>query len=744
MTFPLSPKSSSALNVMTTPRSPTTIHNISPSDKADKDTPPNSMDDLQHRPSSPFIVNVLNDAQDENASPRREMAPFDGIEKISPFKLAQSKADTTRIESSSPLKMLKSRASLSLARAPVPERNPRKMSSPDKRFPVKVCLPTTESRPVSREETVTPKDASKDTGLQKAIQILEDEDSVLDFGLGDTTLDPSDDTIISLPEEQEPESFADETAFSTFSAVPDMTMFARIGHSPAKSALMGQTPARRLATPATSHHIIVDDRDLSPTPRKGFVPGRNEEDNGNTTNLILDFTEQFNGFTSQRQQSPARTNHMSPSRTASELFSFTHSARTPSPAKFRAQPQSPTSRMSNLLDFDIPPAPTPRSMPSITPRELESLKSGFLSEISSLKASLSGKEAEVLSLKTAVGDAEKRVGECMESLREERDLKEQLTIEKEGWEKRGREMESVLRNVKEEILSAERDRESLEGRLAESEARREAAEMMAQEAESKMAGMRASCGPGSEHGINDKPTSTASTGREVEIAVEKVARELHTLYKSKHETKVAALKKSYEGRWDRKVKDLEAKVDELLRENEDLRIGNNATMSGVVPRVPAVDQTEELRAQATKDAQNAKELEARLDGLVEELRIMKHDNADLRLQLEQERVEKGDLVAACDELLQLQSVAPPEPAASNSGVENLRGSVSRASGLRPPSISSASAVGTPRQGHTSRLAKAERSKIGSAQGVRPGSGLGMRSGIMTSIEKMGSYKGRPE
>ena len=48
-------------------------------------------------------------------------------------------------------------------------------------------------------------------------------------------------------------------------------------------------------------------------------------------------------------------------------------------------------------------------MPSITPRELESLKSNFLSEISSLKASLSGKEAEVQSLKTAVGDAEKRV-----------------------------------------------------------------------------------------------------------------------------------------------------------------------------------------------------------------------------------------------------------------------------------------------------------------------------------------------
>jgi chromosome segregation ATPase len=130
-------------------------------------------------------------------------------------------------------------------------------------------------------------------------------------------------------------------------------------------------------------------------------------------------------------------------------------------------------------------------MPSITPRELESLKSSFLSEISGLKASLSGKEAEVQSLKAAVGDAEKRVGDSLEQVREERNLKNQLAAEKDEWEKRGREMEAILRNVKEEIVHGEREREGLEGRLEESERRREAAEMMAQEAESKMAGMKA-------------------------------------------------------------------------------------------------------------------------------------------------------------------------------------------------------------------------------------------------------------
>ncbi|KFZ15327.1 hypothetical protein V502_05676, partial [Pseudogymnoascus sp. VKM F-4520 (FW-2644)] len=288
-------------------------------------------------------------------------------------------------------------------------------------------------------------------------------------------------------------------------------------------------------------------------------------------------------------------------------------------------------------------------MPSVTPRELEGLKSALLSEISSLKASLSGKEAEVLSLKSAIGDAEKRAGDGMEMLRDERAAREQLEAEKEAWEKRGREMEGVLRNVKEEIVHAEREREDLEGRLDESGKRREAAEGMAQEAESKMAGMRAvaaqnAAGSSPGDGGAAKRAAGASAAHEVEFAVEKVARELHALYKSKHETKVAALKKSYEGRWDRRVKDLEAKIEGLVHENDDLRLGHDATMSGVVPRLQAAsDVTEELRAQAALDAQIAKELEARLEGLAHEVASFKADNAGLREELQQERIEKGEL-----------------------------------------------------------------------------------------------------
>ena len=65
----------------------------------------------------------------------------------------------------------------------------------------------------------------------------------------------------------------------------------------------------------------------------------------------------------------------------------------------------------------------------------------------------------------------------MEEIREMRAVKEALAEERESWDKRGREMEAVLRKVKEEILIGQREREELESKLEESEKRREAAEM---------------------------------------------------------------------------------------------------------------------------------------------------------------------------------------------------------------------------------------------------------------------------
>ncbi|EHK96132.1 hypothetical protein M7I_8167 [Glarea lozoyensis 74030] len=431
------------------------------------------------------------------------------------------------------------------------------MSAPEKRFPVRPSISQSISSPPPEKTSPPPPPVERslsiddvlknNEGLTKAIEILEDNDSEHEEFV--------EETFVTSAAKNGDETTMDDTmvsTFSNFSAMPDMTMFAKLGQTP-KHATMGPTPRRApFDTPA---------------------------------------------------------------------------------AAARRRP----------MNFDIPPAPTPRSMPSITPRELETLKSGFLSEISSLKASLSGQEAQVAFLKTAVGDAEKRVGECLEQVREERNLKDQLLVEKEEWDKRGREMEAVLRNVKEEILHGERERDDLEGRLEETERRREMSEVMAQEAERQLAALKAGKPPPAPS--SPKAGECACGGqRNVEMAVEKVSRELHTLYKDKHETKVAALKKSYERRWEKKIADLESQIADLTRENEELRLGRDATMTKVDPRAQ-----DELSAQAAK----AKELESELEGLNEVLRSIQGDNHDLRGMLDEERAEKGRLVQAVDEMIPL-------------------------------------------------------------------------------------------
>ncbi|POR32867.1 Uncharacterized protein TPAR_06930 [Tolypocladium paradoxum] len=650
--------------------------------------------------SSPFVSTVnetTHVADQENVSPSKAAARHSRV--ISGTEL-------------SPLKILAGERSLSacssegMSRA---GRSPRKVS-PEKRFPVRISGPEetpravqtqaqmqqTHERMISLEEAV-----QENEGLKHAIEIFEDEQSAPEE---DDTRDGAaaavniDATHVEGDEAAGPDDTMVST-FSTFSAVPNMAMLAKLGQSPTKFSSLGGIPSRARPDP-------------SPV-RTGRRPSFDEP--GNTTNLLMDFTEQMR-FS---QKSPGKRGNLSPSRTVPNVAA------------------TPSRHFTNLIDFDIPPMPTPRSVPTVTPRELESLKSGFLSEISSLKASLSGKEAEVQSLKAAVGDAEKRVGESLEQLREEHALKEQLTAERDDWETRGREMETVLRKAKEEIVLSQREREELEQKLDESEKRREAAEMLHQEAESKMAGMRA--GKDSDRSASssspDKPKPPgASSSREVEAAVERVARELHALYKSKHETKVAALKKSYESRWEKKVRELEARIEELADDNERLRAGRDATMTRVEPSSAVA---EERKAQAVRDSAAIKELTADVQRLEAVVGTVQRDNEQLRGMLERERVEKGELVQLAEEMMSMQSfVAPqqrqqqqqhhsqqqqPEPA------KTPRASIARGSGLRAP--------GTGLRGPH------ERTRSG---GGLPRLGGVPRSGIMSSIEKMGNYRGRAE
>ncbi|KXJ87650.1 hypothetical protein Micbo1qcDRAFT_167197 [Microdochium bolleyi] len=689
------------------------------------------MEPTQCAPPSPLHgldLDMANSApQSSPLEPPVKAAPFVNKENTSPSKVRHS-----RILSGaelSPLKILSSRDENARSDGRSPERSlsgqrsPRK-ASPEKRFPVRVNqpelspTPPAEPEPVVVEQDITLEEAlEQNKDLAKAIKIFEDEDSVmLDSGENDHDISS---VSVGMDNTGDETAGADDTmvsTFSTFSAVPNMTMFARLGQTPSKF------PKLDPSVPGSTRKR----HDLSPgrAPRPPLF-----HESGNTTNLLMDFTDQLSSFGSK--QSPMRrmntTGHM---QTAS----------------------TPVRRQSNLLDFDIPPLPTPRSIPTVTQRELESLKSAFLSEISSLKASLSGKEAEVSSLKTAVGDAEKRVGECMEQLREAEGSRDSLQEQKDNWERRGRDMESVLRKVKEEIVNSQDERESLESRLEESEKRREAAEIMAQEAESKMAGMRAGKAYAEAEKSPERSKAALSREKEISAAVETAGLELHALYKSKHETKVAALKKSYEKRWEKKVKELEYKLNDLEEENESLRHGRNATRTKFDPDMSVIDV--ERREQSIKDSAQIKELRAEIEQLKAIIQSVKADNAEMRVLLERERIEKGELVQLAEEMMQMQSMqsmvhhqeeartqaTPAKP--KTPAVPQSRNSIAsvRSSGLRAPG-----SVKKPAESRIGGMSH-ERNRLGGSSGMlaRPGAGPSSRSGIMNSIEKMGSHRGRAD
>ncbi|PLN82908.1 hypothetical protein BDW42DRAFT_165925 [Aspergillus taichungensis] len=551
-------------------------------------------------------------------------------------------------------------------------------------------------------------------------------------GAPDTTMDDSYDAM-------------EDTHLSTFSAVPnvDMTCFADLKrNSPIKGArslpkspskdddLDYSTPPRKSPRKSTLLDFSSPAA-FSPTPRKREP--RDLERGSGTPNL-LDLTDQHDLF--PRRRYSVQKERYSPSR-RSPLRTVRESLR--SPAKI------------SLLDFDIPAAPTPRSLPTVTPRELESLKSGFMSEISSLKATLSGKEAEVASLKQAIADAERRVGEALEEVRNEAARKEALEIDQAEWQRRGQEMEDVLRTVRAEIVEGEQEKERLLQRVEEAEKSRDQLESRVVEIETQLTAARKSAP--SEVGSSERSRTAEETANEVQDAVEKVARELHTLYKSKHETKVAALKKSYEARWEKRVRDAEKKFKTATEENERLRVERDQAMSEAARPDSSLLVHEKDEHEADKRV-----LEAQIKGLQQEMAALKDDGERVRMELKMERAEKGELVAAVDEWLSIQAQQQQPPASSEAHspippsrevespdypeaepvVEAPRRSVSRGgpSGIRLPSTGVTpggekrvpNKIPTPGNRHA-------RGNSGGKSGIAvftPG-----RAGIMGSIERMG-------
>lgn len=482
-----------------------------------------------------------------------------------------------------------------------------------------------------------------------------------------------------------PSMMSDDTCFSTFSAVPnaDMTKFAKLGSRTAESTV--RSPLRPMSrkqdfhTPSTSRKQskLASSRSPSPTPRAA----QQARQDGDTTNLLLDFTGHFDPSRSARP-TPSRRGAGSPTKSTTEpnLLSYINSQRMPSPSKAGTTTPSNRKNLMHLLDFDLPPQPTPRSVPSISIRELESLKSQYLSEISSLKASLSGREAEVESLKKAVNDAERRVGEAQEHFRDERNAREHAEREKDAWEKKGHEVESVLKNVREEFMAADKEKEELLQKLEDSTRIREEAEMKLAEAHTKANVAQSEVEISADEKTQELNLSESEIGRRVneqlDEKMECLARELHAVYKKKHESKVATLKKTYEARSDKKCNELQHKIDDMAKQVEDMQASKDATFSGEVPTALGRNGQTEERQRIEAQSGELEEHKAKLAGLAEEMKTMQQTQSRLMQELEGERVEKGELVAAVDEMLALQSEA-----GAPSAIEDFRKSISS----RPPS-----------------------------------------------------------
>ena len=554
----------------------------------------------------------------------------------------------------------------------------------------------------------------------------------------------------------------DDTCFSAFSAVPntDMTTFARLSQSPQRTETMNlsQSTPPRQDQPTTPGTAIPRRANVSPSKTPLRSQRRHEDE---ATTQLLEFTEQMN-FTQTSIRTPTRGVPLSASRLRSQpdlMAGASHRWR------------SPQKDGHNLLDFDLPPAPTPRSVPSVTARELESLKAGFLSEISSLKAKLSGQQAETQFLQEAKDQAERKVGELSEELRDVKGAKHALTEEKADWEKRDKDMHDILREMKSELLQREKEHNELSESLEDREKRLEAAESRASEAESKVAGLQSQVSSsqnapaGQQNPETDNPATPGANSNAVEVAVERVARELHALYKTKHEQKVGALKKSYEARWERRVKELQSKVDDLGRENEELRLGRDVTMSGVVfpaakasveppPTYNESTQVKEREEQQTEIKRLGEENEtlkkesiefrSKLEACERGIVKLESDNKQLAKDLEMARKENSELVAAVDEMLVLESKAPPAPVTEEPQQQQRPGSSSntsetstRPNGLGGSGISSSKISGLRGPGFGGGYGE---SRIGTMKRSTSGSGTGSRSGIMSSIERMG--KGR--
>ncbi|KAF8460926.1 hypothetical protein BDZ91DRAFT_765999 [Kalaharituber pfeilii] len=470
----------------------------------------------------------------------------------------------------------------------------------------------------------------------------------------------------------------------------------RSGHSRASSrssvfsVISPSSPSR--LTAAAAAVAAAASASATPTASNRYNPG----DKDQTTMLLLDdFTAQFNAVNHRHSTTGHRPQQ--PRGSISGLFSpLSKSETQATPWKSVSGTPDNTGGSKFLLDFDIPPPPTPRSIPSITPRELEQLKSDHLAQLAELRANLSGKEAEVATLRTGIREAELRcgalreeLGECEERMRAEMDgaLKqmresaqaqfdeavarweeERKSLLRESEEARGRfedeveqvrvqfgEVERLLEEAGNREREKERECEGLRTDVESLQRELEEARNGTQEARNGAEEASASPPPCAKCAARESEPAQPPPGAASKEEVDRIAKELHVLYKQKHETKVAALKKSYEGKWEKRVRGLETEIDRLnaaVAEYESVPRPSTAHGSTAKEKEEA---EEKLRA-ATEE----------MEKLHHEVLVLRDQNEALKGAVEKERREKGELVGAVEEMLalQMQTLSEAEAAAA--------------------------------------------------------------------------------
>lgn len=580
-------------------------------------------------------------------------------------------------------------------------------TSPSKRSPLKYRLQdetiATQSPPDSPAQTTL----RFNEGMTRALSELEQEPVSRKSSVNYTALNEDMSTIHQQQEQPDvgdieidltlglDRTVHDDTVgdMSTMSAIPtDLTRFANLRNSPTKTIPMdGWTPRANRnsiasATPATEQRPLqlLSRRSISSNEEEEATPRKPRHSNDSPVDL-MNFTGQTNILipppgptprTTRRSPSgrgafPIRVNPNPAHRSQASLEREMASGRSPQKQSSEQYvPATPSSRHQqsasanglglDLLDIDLGPMATPRSIPTVTPRELETLRSELQSRISGLEAALSGKEAEVSALKKAITDAEIRAGKTGEELRVSQQENEQIRIQKDDLDRRAREMEDVLREVKQNAFVEERERDKLKKLVEDAERRAEESEVKILELNASLDTLRQDRMTPSREPATPGSGSPVDVDAAVKNATETVARELHILYKSKHERKVADLKLSYEKRWLKQVDQLKTELKESQDQISTLFAERDGMLSGVLPGQSEAlskmeGQIEELRRWNEDLSAQKKVVEAEVAGARSELDTVRRENDQIRVDLEQERVEKGELVAQVEVFLSVSA-----------------------------------------------------------------------------------------